>query len=507
MTDEDAGGVAGAGRPGGEVYDWFVRGRTLLESGNPEAAAELLMHAREQEPASPSVLETLARALYDARRYGEAEQRFTELVEASPGDDYARFGLGLSRMRLGDLSGAVQQLAMAAAMRPARADYQQALREVRATVRARAEAGLDQDRVTPAELAAARPAADEPDVRPGPPPPLVGGSDRPLAAVHDVALLDLDGVLYVGPDAVPGAPEALAAAARSGLRAAYVTNNAARTPEVVARHLRELGIPADPQDVVTSAQAAARLVAERVPAGAAVLVVGGEGLRTALVERGLRPVAELADDVAAVVQGFAPEVGWRQLAEATYAVTAGLPWIACNLDSTVPTARGTAPGNGSLVSVVAGAAGRRPDAVAGKPETPLHRESVERTAARRPLVVGDRLDTDIDGANRADTPSLLVLTGVSGAVDLLAAEPGLRPTYLAADLAGGLLEPHPTVSREGDGWRCGDAVVTVTGTEVSVSGAGDRVDALRALCVAWWAAGVADADEQDLRAAAGAVGW
>lgn len=155
MTDEGAvdGAEAadGRGRPAGEVYDWFVRGRTLLDGGNPGAAAELLMHAREHEPESTSVLEALARALFDARRYAEAERRFTELVEASPDDDYARFGLGLSRLRLGDLAGAEQQLAMAATMRPARTDYQQALRGTRATVRARADAGLDVDRIAPGE--------------------------------------------------------------------------------------------------------------------------------------------------------------------------------------------------------------------------------------------------------------------------------------------------------------------------------------------------------------------
>jgi HAD superfamily hydrolase (TIGR01450 family) len=340
--------------------------------------------------------------------------------------------------------------------------------------------------------------------------PLVEGSDQPLARLHDVALLDLDGVLYVGADAVPGAPAAVAAAAEAGLRPAYVTNNAARTPEAVAVHLRELGVPAEATDVVTSAQAAARLVAERVPTGSSVLVVGGDGLRAALTERGLVPVTELADGVQAVVQGFSPDVGWRLLAEGTYAVTAGLPWIASNLDLTVPTARGTAPGNGALVGVVAAAAGRRPDAVAGKPETPLHRESVERTGAKRPLVVGDRLDTDIEGANRAGTPSLLVLTGVCRPADLLRAGPDLRPTYVAVDLRTGLLAPHPAVVEAGDGWRCGDVTVSVDGTGVSVDGPVDdagRVDALRALCVGWWAADRGETDAGAVDEAVSAAGW
>ena len=317
--------------------------------------------------------------------------------------------------------------------------------------------------------------------------PLVEGTDRPLATRHDVALLDLDGVLYVGPDAVAGAPDAVAAAARAGLRPAFVTNNASRTPTTVAEHLTELGIPATADDVVTSAQAAATLVAATVPAGAAVLVVGGEGLRAALVERGLRPTSS-ADGAAAVVQGFAPEVAWTLLAEGTYAVRAGLPWVASNLDATVPTPRGIAPGNGALVDLVARAAGRRPDAVAGKPETPLHEEAVRRTGARDPLVVGDRLDTDIEGAVRAGVPSLLVLTGVARPVDLLPAPEERRPTYVARGLADGLLEPHPPVRTRPDGaWTCGGWTARRGADDLGLTGDGDALDGLRAAAVAAWA--------------------
>ena len=341
------------------------------------------------------------------------------------------------------------------------------------------------------------PAADE---------PLAAGSEQPLARRYDVALLDLDGVLYVGPDAVPGAPEAVAAAAREGMRPAYVTNNASRTPDAVAAHLRELGLDARADDVVTSAQAAARLLVERLPPGSHVLVVGGDGLRDAVRERGLVPVDEAGDGVAAVVQGFAPELGWRLLAEGTYAVAAGLPWIATNMDATVPTARGTAPGNGALVDLVAEAAGRRPDAVAGKPQTPLHEESVRRTAARHPLVVGDRLDTDIEGAANAGTPSLLVLTGVTRPEDLLAAPRGRRPTYLAGDLRTGLLEPHPAVVVDGEGWRCGSVTVRLSGGDVQVAGVrpGGDVDGLRALCIAWWRA---RPDGIEPSGALAALGW
>ena len=319
------------------------------------------------------------------------------------------------------------------------------------------------------------------------PAPVSGGTPRPLVERHDVALLDLDGVLYIGPDAVPGAPEAVAAATRAGLRPAYVTNNAARTPATVAAHLTELGIPAAETDVVTSAQAVATLVAGRVPAGSPVLVVGGEGLRAALTERGLRPT-DTADGAAAVVQGFSPDVSWALLAEGAYAVSAGVPWFASNLDATIPTPRGIAPGNGALVQVIAGATGRRPDAVAGKPETPLHEEAVRRTGARDPVVVGDRLDTDIEGAGRAGVPSLLVLTGVAGPVDLVLAVAALRPTYVSSGLADGLLEPHPGVDRQDGGWVCGGWQVR-RGPDgaLEVSGAGTPLDGLRALSVAAWA--------------------
>ncbi|MGQ0846650.1 MAG: HAD-IIA family hydrolase [Sporichthyaceae bacterium] len=308
------------------------------------------------------------------------------------------------------------------------------------------------------------------------------------AHAYDAALLDLDGVLYVGLGAVAHAAESLEVARAGGMRLAFVTNNAARTPQTVAAHLSELGIPAKPDEVATSAQAAVRLVAELVAPGSAVLVVGGDGLREALLERGLRPVSSADDDPAAVVQGYHPTVGWPILAEGAYAVARGIPWIASNTDRTVPTPRGIAPGNGTLVEVVRMATGRDP-VVAGKPELALHRESAERVDARRPLVVGDRLDTDVLGANRAGVDSLLVLTGVHGPADLLAAAPDLRPTLLAEDLRGLLVE-HAAVEVDDlgvaalGGWRAG-----AEDGRLWLDGAGTRVDAVRVACTVVWATG------------------
>jgi HAD superfamily hydrolase (TIGR01450 family) len=259
-------------------------------------------------------------------------------------------------------------------------------------------------------------------------------STLPLARRYDTALLDLDGVVYRGSDAVPHAVSALLAAAEQGMRLAYVTNNASRTPEAVAQHLVELGLPATPEDVVTAAQAVARMIAESVPAGSKVLAVGGEGLKVALTERGLVPVTSAEDGPAAAVQGYRPDTSWTDLAEIAYAVQRGVPWFAANTDLTMPAARGIAPGNGALVTAVAQACPGQWPRVAGKPEIALHRETMLRTKAERPLVVGDRLDTDIEGANRAGVDSLLVLTGVTTRAQADAADGAHRPTYVAEDL-------------------------------------------------------------------------
>ncbi|WP_327291770.1 HAD-IIA family hydrolase [Streptomyces sp. NBC_01198] len=310
------------------------------------------------------------------------------------------------------------------------------------------------------------------------------GSEKPLDTAYDTALLDLDGVVYAGGDAIAHAADSLAAARSDGMRLAYVTNNAARTPQTVAEHLSRLGVPAGAEDVITSAQAVARLIADHVPAGSKVLAVGGEGLFAALRERGLQPVESADDAPAAAVQGYGPELRWSQLAEVTFAVNAGVPWFASNTDRTIPTARGIAPGNGAAVEVVRIATGATPR-VAGKPLPPMHRETVLRTGAQRPLVVGDRLDTDIEGAHEGGVDSLLVLTGVTTASQLLAAEPQHRPTYVAADLRG-LLTPHPAVTWEDSRARCGGWTCGPAGDELDLAGSGDPLDGLRALCAAAW---------------------
>jgi HAD superfamily hydrolase (TIGR01450 family) len=316
-------------------------------------------------------------------------------------------------------------------------------------------------------------------------PRLPRGCADPLDTAYDVALLDLDGVVYLGGTAIPGAAQALRKAHAAGMRLAYVTNNAFRTPAAIAALLTSFGAPATVQDVVTSAQAAARLLAERLPAGAPVLVIGGSGLRMAVRERGLRPVSTAMDRPQAVVQGYWPDLSYSMLAEGGLAVAAGALFVASNGDLTLPGPRGRQPGNGSLIQVIATATGVQP-LVAGKPEPPLHRESVLRTGAKHPLVVGDRLDTDIEGAHRVGADSLLVLTGVTGPAEAVLAPPSQRPTYLAEDLAG-LLEPHPEVRSAGGAFSCGGWTARRTEDQLELSGDGERIDGLRALCAAAWA--------------------
>ncbi|MEE4546230.1 HAD-IIA family hydrolase [Streptomyces sp. V4-01] len=312
------------------------------------------------------------------------------------------------------------------------------------------------------------------------------GSAEALDRAYDTALLDLDGVVYAGGDAIAHAVDSLEAARGHGMRLAYVTNNAARTPQAVAEHLTHLGVPASADEVVTSAQAVARLIADQVPDGAKVLAVGGEGLLAALRERGLEPVESAADGPAAAVQGYSPELRWAQLAEMAYAVNAGVPWFASNTDLTIPSARGIAPGNGAAVEVVRIATGAKPQ-VAGKPLPPMHRETVIRTGAQRPLVVGDRLDTDIEGAFAGGVDSLLVLTGVTTPAGLLAAEPRHRPTYVGADLRD-LLRGQPEVDTAGEGFGCGGWTAAAGDGVLTVDGSGEPLDGLRALCAAAWTA-------------------
>ena len=308
-------------------------------------------------------------------------------------------------------------------------------------------------------------------------------SAAPLVEAHDLVMFDLDGVVYVGGEAIDGVAEVIERVRGSGRHVAFVTNNASRTPDEVAAKLTKVGVAAEPGDVVTSAQAAARLLAEEHGEGARVLLLGGEGLRVALLEAGLVPVED-PDGAVAVASGYGPDVRWRDIMRAATLVRDGLPYVASNTDLTIPTPYGLAPGHGVLVRTITGFAGV--DAiVAGKPERPLMEETVLRVGGDRPLMIGDRLDTDIEGAHAIDAPSLLVLTGVTWLEELAAAQPALRPTYVSPTLAG-LFEPHPVPSVTGADVELGGWTATVEDGRLDVAGAGNDADWWRVAATACW---------------------
>lgn len=308
-----------------------------------------------------------------------------------------------------------------------------------------------------------------------------------LLAAHDALLFDLDGTLFRGSTPLPGATELVARAANGGHRIGYLTNNGSRRPHRVAEHLTDLGFTATPENVVTSGQAAARLLAERLPAGATVLVVGSTDLRDEIADAGLS-TTEVADGANGVVQGHSPDTCWPRLAEAGLAIRAGALWVACNVDATLPTERGELPGNGAMVAALRTATGMDP-LVAGKPEPWLFTEAVRRVEATKPLVIGDRLDTDMAGANAAGLPSLMVLTGVSDARAALEAVVRERPTYLGADLGAVEQEAAVTAPVAGPPWRVEQAPAGLTLSHDGSGGPADDVAALRALCAVHWAAG------------------
>jgi glycerol-1-phosphatase len=304
-----------------------------------------------------------------------------------------------------------------------------------------------------------------------------------IAQEHDCLLLDLDGTVFKGAEPTDGAVDTLATVES---RTLYVTNNASRGPAEVAQHLIDLGFRAEPDDVVTSAQSAARLLAAQLPSGSNVLIIGTESLATEIANVGLRAVRLMSDDPVAVVQGHSPQTGWADLAEAALAIRGGALWVAANVDRTLPSERGLLPGNGSMVAALRTATDREPQ-VAGKPEPTLLNDALARGEFRSPIVIGDRLDTDIAGANKAGLPSLLVLTGVSTAADMVFAVVEERPGLVAPDLRS-LYAPSETLRVGPDpAWQVeiGPSGVTVASTGRE---AGDPLAVVRATASAIWSA-------------------
>lgn len=303
-----------------------------------------------------------------------------------------------------------------------------------------------------------------------------------LASQHDCLLLDLDGTLFRGHAPTAGAVQTLEAI---DSRALFVTNNATRSAAEVAAHLTELGFTATADDVVTSAQSAARLLSRRIPPGSKVLVVGTDALAGEVAEVGLQPVRLFTDEPVAVVQGLSMSIGWPDLAEAALAIRSGALWVTSNLDPTLPTERGLLPGNGSLVAALRTATDQEP-LVAGKPSPGLMHDALARGDFETPLVVGDRLDTDIAGANAAGLPSLMVLTGVNTARDAVHAQAEQRPTYIGEDLRCLLQDAATLAVAAHPAWKTEIGADAVTVTATGQDPGDDGLSVVRATARAVW---------------------
>ena len=266
------------------------------------------------------------------------------------------------------------------------------------------------------------------------------------ATAYDLAMLDLDGVVYVGGEAVPGAPEHLRRAREAG-DAPGLRHQQRRPdrPSTVAEHLRELGV--DGRGRPTWSPPPRRRPGcwptGSAPGRQVVAARRRRAARRPCAAEGLEPVAVRRTTPVAVVTGYGPDVLWRDIMRAAVLVRDGLPWVASNTDLTIPTAYGVAPGpRRPGRTMLRGFAGVEP-VVAGKPQRPLLDETVRRVGGERPLMVGDRLDTDIEGAaQRRLSTRLLVLTGVTGLAELVGAPRRSCDRRTSRPTSAGLLEAH-----------------------------------------------------------------
>jgi HAD superfamily hydrolase (TIGR01450 family) len=255
----------------------------------------------------------------------------------------------------------------------------------------------------------------------------------PLADQFDGLLIDLDGVVWIGRDPVPGSAEALAALLAQGKELCFVTNNPARPPERYAEKLREAGVEVGPERIVTSGMVVARLAGEAANGGGA-FVIGARTLREMVAEAGAPLLEGKAGREAAVVvvsghRGF----DYEELLTAKLALDGGAALIATSHDPTLPMPGGDWPGTGSILAAVETASGREAE-IGGKPERHLFEMALEAIGnPARVAMVGDRIASDVDGGHAAGLATILVLSGASTRADAEAAEP--PPDHVVADLA------------------------------------------------------------------------
>ncbi|MCI1661109.1 HAD-IIA family hydrolase [Bifidobacterium psychraerophilum] len=355
------------------------------------------------------------------------------------------------------------------------------------------------------------------------------GTEGPLASGYSLSLLDLDGVVYRGKNPIEHAAQGIAASERLGMRASYTTNNPSRFPSTVAEQLRGFGLRLGDDQIITSAIVAARMLAGRLERGSKVLIVGAEHLRDEVRKAGFEVVDNADKHPDAVLQSWHADLTFNELAQAAYAIEGGAEYYVTNRDLTIPREQGIAPGNGALQLAVIAATGKEPVSSAGKPESAMYDEArvlfsrdEHIVPVAKSLPVGDRLDTDIEAANRGGYDSLVVLTGVADPRQIMLAPAIQRPTFIAYDLRG-LNTVHPQPVRLDDGsWQCRGFRASLEGTVVRlrtlasvqdsnvqdsgvqqdssspVDGIDDGLDALRAACCAAWEAADSGIDPQSL---------
>lgn len=310
---------------------------------------------------------------------------------------------------------------------------------------------------------------------------MFGKKSAAIWGKYDNLLCDLDGVVYEGSVALVDAVESVLAIAARGVPVGYVTNNSSRKPETIAAQLSGFGIETSAANIIGSAQTGVEILATLIPPGSKVFVVGGEGLRSRVTEAGFELVNNSEENPAGVIQGFDPSVSWTDLAEAAYSIANGAKWVATNQDWTIPREKGIAPGNGTLVSAVHTAVGQLP-IVAGKPETAIYKTATDHFASKQPLFVGDRIDTDIRGANRAEIASVLVMTGIATRKEVLGVKKEDQPKFIIGTLAE-LLADYDQPKKTKRGYSCKGAEVELLGNKVVVThGDPKSMAALRAAC-------------------------
>ena len=344
-------------------------------------------------------------------------------------------------------------------------------------------------------------------------PGIIHGSERPLSQAYQLALLDLDGVVYRGADPVENAAAGIDQAKDLGMKIAYTTNNPSRFPSVVADQIRSFGLELE----------------DSLEPGSTVLVIGAEHLRDELEKVGFKVTDLAADHPQAVIQSWYPTISWQELSQATYAIQSGARYFATNRDLTIPREGGIAPGNGAMLLPVIAASGKEPEASAGKPEPFMYDIALTMFSdTDRPLdrqiclPVGDRLDTDIEAANRGGYDGAVVLTGVADPRQIILAAPINRPVFVCADLEG-LNDPQPEVRvsrengrllftcRQAKAWVDSESPTIPARLHVVESGSPakksgnepakelDSLDALRAAASAAWHALDSGLDPTDFR--------